>query len=267
MEQIIIIDDVLPSPLAKDLEKLTMDISFPWFMQRDIYESKLENEEEHRAASDKNTVNTIQLGHFIYNSFDKEGPKDNSTLWPLCEHVLGHIAEKLPEPFVTIIPIQVKFNLLFNNTKCLSTKYNTPHVDNKWWDSYSMIYYVNSADGDTIIFNEEYGPDVKEKPEEFTIKQRILPQHNRIVIFKGTHYHTSSNPIKSDHRIVLNTTFYNHKIEVGNEPHEKKNWLNPVSGDLNTAFDGTRPYEKKNWNDTNKERIKKSFTVQEKRHG
>ena len=209
MEQIIIIDDVLPVEMAKSLEELTKSMSFPWFIQRDIYKSKLVDEEEHRAAPDKNTVNTIQLGHIVYDM--NKTPKENSTVWSLCEKALEHIAEKLPEHFVSIIPIRSKFNLLLNNTNCLQSpkKYNTPHVDSRWWDSYSMVYYVNSADGDTVIFNEEDGPDAPERPQDLTIKQRITPVQNRIVLFKGTHYHTSSNPIKSEHRIVMNTTFHN----------------------------------------------------------
>jgi len=211
MEQIIIIDDVLPIETAKTLEKLTKDISFPWFIQRNLYDSKVEEEEEHRAAPDKNTVNTIRLGHLVFDM--NKTPRENSTVWSLCEKVLGHISEKLPEHFVSIIPIRLKFNLLLNNTECINSKYNTPYVDSRWWDSYSMIYYVNSADGDTIIFNEEDGPDAEIRPRDLTIKQRITPVHNRIVLFKGTHYHTSSNPIKSEHRIVMNTTFLNKTTE------------------------------------------------------
>ena len=61
-----------------------------------------------------------------------------------------------------------------------------------------LIYFVNESDGDTFIFDGT--------PPSLTIKQRITPEANSVLIFDGDVYHASSNPIKSDKRIVINTT-------------------------------------------------------------
>ena len=88
-------------------------------------------------------------------------------------------------------------------------KYNTPHIDNKFWNSYSMIYYVNDSDGDTIIFNETSDEEKKKKPEKLTINERIPPKKNRAVLFRGNYFHTSTNPIDNEKRIVLNVNLSN----------------------------------------------------------
>ena len=67
-----------------------------------------------------------------------------------------------------------------------------------------MIYYVNDSDGDTIIFNESGGENVNKRPDKLTIKKTITPKKNRAVLFRGDYFHTSTNPTKSEKRIVLN---------------------------------------------------------------
>ena len=65
--------------------------------------------------------------------------------------------------------------------------------------------YPENTDGDTILFNEFFSKD--KKPEKLTIAKRVEPKANRCVIFNGWRFHTSSNPIKNNRRIVLNTNF------------------------------------------------------------
>lgn len=180
-----VIDNALPQLLADKLFEITHSSDFPWFLTRDVYKVITE---------DSNTVNTIQMGHTIFDS-DSDDPVHNPNLWLVCLEALGLIIKTTPNP------LMVKFNLLLNNSNMSEGKYNTPHVDNALKNSLSIIYYVNDSDGDTIIFNETDTP--------FTIKQRITPKKNRAVIFDSAYYHTSSNPIKNEHRVVMNTTTLN----------------------------------------------------------
>lgn len=98
---------------------------------------------------------------------------------------------------------RVKFNLLLKQK--LGDHYNQPHVDIPA-PTYSMVYYLNDSDGDTVLFNEKYSPDNKE-PITLTVKQRISPKKNRAVIFESNRYHASSNPQIADNRFVLNWIF------------------------------------------------------------
>ena len=69
-------------------------------------------------------------------------------------------------------------------------------------NTWSIIYYVNETDGDTIIYNEkEYLNDFS----KYTIKQSISPKKGRIAILRGDLFHSSSVPSnKYSKRIVIN---------------------------------------------------------------
>jgi len=112
------------------------------------------------------------------------------------------VKDKLPHLGLTGSD-RVKFNLLLKQQ--FGEHYNQPHVDIPE-QTYSMVYYLNDSDGDTILFNEKYSPDNKE-PITLTVKQRVSPKKNRAVIFESDRYHTSSNPQIADNRFVLNWIF------------------------------------------------------------
>ena len=40
---------------------------------------------------------------------------------------------------------------------------------------------------------------------------RIAPKKNRFVLFDGLYYHTSTNPIENENRVVINMNFLNGK--------------------------------------------------------
>lgn len=89
---------------------------------------------------------------------------------------------------------------------------HSPHVD---WDESHMtaLYYVNDADGDTVIYNEKYNPTSEKisyqyhSEADFTIQDTISPKADRMVFFDGLTYHSSSTPTESPHRIVVNFNF------------------------------------------------------------
>lgn len=99
--------------------------------------------------------------------------------------------------------LRVKFNLLHKVDTKYEKMYNTPHPDDSETDtSFSMIYYVNDSDGDTVLFNEFY--DKHTAPPPLTVCKRIQPKKNRLVIFESKRYHASSNPILNKNRTILN---------------------------------------------------------------
>ena len=91
---------------------------------------------------------------------------------------------------------------------------HAPHVD---WDSPHMtaLYYVNDADGDTIFYKEKRDPSLKQssyewsKDRKFNIKQSITPKADRMVIFDGSTYHSSTSSCSTDYRIIINFNFLN----------------------------------------------------------
>lgn len=89
------------------------------------------------------------------------------------------------------------------------TVVHDPHVD---WESDHMtaLYYVNNSDGDTIFYDQVWDETLAipswewAKNQNFTIKQKICPKADSLVIFNGLQFHSSSTPTTTDHRIVLN---------------------------------------------------------------
>lgn len=119
---------------------------------------------------------------------DVHDPYFDKALQPLMRGI-----QKYVKPIVGIQ--RVKFNLLW---KCTETdgRWNFPHVDtydivNSDLTKWSVLYYVNDADGDTVFFT----------PEE-TI--RVTPKRGRAVIFPANIEHAGTNPSVSEERIVLN---------------------------------------------------------------
>ena len=106
--------------------------------------------------------------------------------------------------------LRLKFNLLMPHPRYREGQYNVPHIDDTKWglqdNQWNLIYYPEDSDGDTIFFNEKFdGSFIKDK--ELTIRDRVEPKNNTAVMFRGNLFHTSSNPIHSDWRIVLNANF------------------------------------------------------------
>ena len=95
--------------------------------------------------------------------------------------------------------LRARFDMtLFNKNNLM----HEPHIDFEN-PHVASIYYVNDTDGDTIIFNE------KELNGKYTIKQRIEPKANRLVLFKGEFVHTGCSPSQTANRILINSDYCN----------------------------------------------------------
>jgi hypothetical protein len=86
---------------------------------------------------------------------------------------------------------------------------HTPHVD---WDSSHMsaIYYLNDSDGETIFYKEIWDTNLTVKSYDwvkernFNILEKITPKADRIVIFDGIRFHSSTAPQKNNYRLTIN---------------------------------------------------------------
>jgi hypothetical protein len=112
---------------------------------------------------------------------------------------------KISEFLETKITIQrIKVNLMFPRQKINPNSYNRPHTDHGRGDAMTLIYYVNDADGDTILFDKFYNG---EDPRPVTIVNRFRPKAGSAILFKSTQYHASSNPT-TEQRSVINFIFW-----------------------------------------------------------
>ena len=98
-----------------------------------------------------------------------------------------------------LIKLLQKFNIkgkLLRARFGLHTSNKIKKIDDKHIDSLLdhdvILYYLNDSDGDTYFYNKN------------KIIKQITPQFNKAIFFDGNIYHSSSKPVKSDRRVVLN---------------------------------------------------------------
>lgn len=201
MNDIIIIDDVINTTYQDKIEEFLLAFDHAWFFQSDItlndrYLKQLERENPNVTIKKR-----PGFGSLMYdNEIDKKG------------HEYHFLA---PIMYSACTQAQIPFNELNLIRGFLSPpvdknkldRIDKPHVDITT-PHLIGLYYVNDSDGDTIIYQETYNPmfNADILPESLTVVRKITPKKGRIVIFNGSHYHSSSQPI-TNHRCVINFHF------------------------------------------------------------
>jgi len=183
-----IIDKLTSQSNVQHLERCLLD--HPWYYLKDTAYNQFE---------DKCKPYDPSWTHFLYNN-----EESLSDLKPLAEAILIKALDSLKLPISKLIRIRAGLS-----TRTPQTITHGPHVD--WDDSHmSAIYYVNDSDGDTIFYKEFRDETLSvnsrewSKGRNFTIDNTVKPKADRIVIFDGLRYHSSSTPCNNDYRIIIN---------------------------------------------------------------
>ena len=103
--------------------------------------------------------------------------------------------------------IRCKVNLVIPNPN-FTAQCTMPHID--WSIPHeTCIYYINSTDGDTVLFDQKYDTslsvDVNDSKKKNVIT-KISPVQGRAALFDGLQYH-AGNPSKTNLRFVLNINY------------------------------------------------------------
>lgn len=201
--KIYIFDDMVPEPHQNYLSKI--------FRSSDI-QFQLPNTE-------------VSSGVTNFDNFD---PKFKEMLYdkPQLSCGFAEPGRLVNDSFYYLTPlynyIQKYFNYSFNyklerckaNLKTqVSSKYldkfNPPHIDSPNNDCWSVLYYIDDSDGDTVIFKETTTEDPnKYPPTSLTIDQKISPKKGRIIFFPSNRLHSANCPIEHDYRLILNSVLY-----------------------------------------------------------
>lgn len=191
---LIVKDNLVPQGYADDIEADVLHTSFKYGYIRDVTNSKYGN--------------NSGFAHVAYDH-----PGISSDWFQYIKPLTYSIEEVMNKRISTLYRIRVG---LLIPTRDISYKYNSPHVD-FIWPHYTACYYVNDCDGDTVIFNETLSnikEDISEDTlndfvvnSEFTVKESVSPQKNRIVIFDGYNFHASTKPVNSERRAVITINF------------------------------------------------------------
>jgi hypothetical protein len=205
---ILVIDDLFSKESLDKIELGFLDGYFPWHMGTSSY-SKDDGGTKFFSATPVNDdfVPEVVEGPQLMHMFLKDGTVCSHN-FNLIEFLLDTISKNVDTHPYTMLG-RVKANLQFKKDIPLNC-YNTPHIDivgdigdesAPTADHLVMIFYVNDADSDTVIFENTSPP--------WKIKKSINSKRGRIVIFNGNLYHAGCHPRETEHRIVINFNFLN----------------------------------------------------------
>ncbi len=196
-----VIEDFLPEDIQNNLEKLMTDeVKFPWFLYSKTAKSD--------AYFDDNVIETSQLVHqfMIYGS---PNSKYFNEVFTLVEHLQKKVDFEIPKEFLFPKWDRIKGNCLFPYHNYTEDNYHPIHQDKDKKDNYyTFLYYVNDSDGDTRFFSDNDNVPNAHREPIF----RYTPKKGTGVLFPSETWHCSSNPMKSDYRMVINYIFQPHLL-------------------------------------------------------
>jgi hypothetical protein len=104
--------------------------------------------------------------------------------------------------------LRIRFGLLHRDIEQIV---NTPHVDNPFEQHFVGLYYLNDTDGTTKIWKQthtEWGNKARHLSlKDVDLLEEVPPKANRMVIFDGKHFHSSTLPTKTQLRYTINYNF------------------------------------------------------------
>jgi hypothetical protein len=167
--------------------------------------SYVDKEEESILINPDNNIKDKIFNHFqlSYTTLDG-GDIETSEAYNFIP-ILYHIQKYFGFTF-DYYPYRIKSNLQFQTPNKDPDFFDIPHIDlmeaaspqNNYW---TILYYVNDSDGDTLIFNEKFiGTPIK----NFSLNQRVSPKKGRILMFPSNTMHSGNFPINSSYRLVIN---------------------------------------------------------------
>lgn len=186
-----VLDDFLNPNDFHLLRSFVESMDFPWFYVSNVSLPPGAN------FQDPLAVETYGYNHTVYNYEDN----NQSFFFQSMPTILTTFEEKFEKKIKKLLRIR----LGMKHPKLGFTKenYNLPHVDYHLPHD-TLIYYINETDGDTFIFDQTFCEEAGE-PNSFSVAARVNPKPNRMLYLQnGLQYHTASNPIYHDSRIVLN---------------------------------------------------------------
>jgi len=130
-----------------------------------------------------------------------------SSMTALLLPLLFTFCEKAGRPFNRLLRIRLGLY-----PRIMVDAIHHPHVD-FYYPHYNALYYVNDADGDTVLFKET-SEDVSQamlpafiRERQFTIAKRVTPKKGKMIGFEGKQYHASMHPMQATHRIAIAFSF------------------------------------------------------------
>jgi hypothetical protein len=142
------------------------------------------------------------------------GKRDGSKL-PEFEVCVANITFMLADTGVSINGLKrIRFGLLTGSDKKIV---NTPHVD--FYEPHiTGLFYFDNSDGETVFYNKIHNLNMNpnEVPKWVTtwendpacIETKVESKENRLVLFNGLNYHSSTRPTNVSKRVTMNFNIF-----------------------------------------------------------
>ena len=187
-----VVDNLLPKKFADTLEDSVNSFNLQWYWNDGVVGS-------HEILFP--TDNTINVPQFVHNAYLSEF--NSSSDFYLKIFPFSYFAE---EKFnIDIEQVwRCKVNLLYKNLEA-KDKHHPIHRDKRDSNSnsFSIIYYPEDSDGDTLFFDDT-----------LKIVSQVKPKKNRAVLFNSNNLHCSSSPLKHNKRTAINFVFAGEKNDL-----------------------------------------------------
>jgi hypothetical protein len=191
-----VIDDILPTYVFQNLQNKIINDTFPFY-----FSNKTVNKHE----DIDNISKDFSFYHVVCDSSYK------SHIFPCLEVCLLSIFDKIHIEHNEIIRIRIG---LITNIGEINV--HKPHVDCDFPNYYTGLLYLNDSDGETFIYNEVYDDSYGIGSFDYiktilnnnlSVKEKIKPKQNRLLLMNGNVFHSSSNPISVSARYTINFNF------------------------------------------------------------
>jgi hypothetical protein len=192
IDDIIIIDDVIPRHLQDKLEDLFTSNRLPWVFFKDIAIPPAEIKR----------LGITKLTPGIACYIKQDNPKFvNEQLLKEVKIIADESCKKIGKQCKDIF--NARSFMHFPLAEQLRKEYDNVHVDINY-EHLVCLYYVNNTDGDTYIFDKTKKElNHISKDTKLGILKQVSPKKGRVVLFDGRRYHSSSGPTK-DIRCIIN---------------------------------------------------------------
>ena len=178
---------------------------FPWFFLSDDVAYSVDGFEfgEHKLLDMKPEQKSVGFTHLLLDQGGIESP-----YLPTFQPLLDSVQDAVGKP---IEFFRVRLALQLANGK---DSHNGVHTDSEE-DHYAALFYFHDSTGDTVFMEEYDDPEsgtvdqrwLRARTQEYNIKHRVTPQANKLFIFDGHQFHSSSNPTTNPYRVILNLNF------------------------------------------------------------
>jgi len=185
----IVDDDFLTPEEVQHYQDTIFDPRIPWILTRELVARDFD------FNLDKPKYRGSQFNHILFHEW-----KQRSAVWDEALDILIKFCIK--HNIMVYAIMRGKMNLTFPDPDVDVEETVAAHTDHQF-PHYVFLYYVNDADGDTILYNEKFD---NSKRQTLTELQRVHPKAGRAILFDGEHIHSPLTPTDG-YRVVMNITF------------------------------------------------------------